>query len=52
MAERVLAAAVEERFWVEADELYRAPIRDRHRATEDRGKPPVRGLILALYLDH
>ena len=50
VAERVLAAVVEERFWIETDELYRVPIRERHRAIEDREEPPARGLILAPYL--
>ena len=51
VAERVLAAVVEERFWIETDELYREPIRARHRAIESQTEPPARGLILAPYLD-
>jgi NAD(P)-dependent dehydrogenase (short-subunit alcohol dehydrogenase family) len=50
VAERVLAAVVEDRFWVETDELYREPIRARHRSIEGRTEPPARGLILAPYL--
>lgn len=51
VAERVLAAVLEERFWIETDELYREPIRARHRAIESQTEPPARGLILAPYLD-
>ncbi|MEE2677910.1 MAG: SDR family NAD(P)-dependent oxidoreductase [Myxococcota bacterium] len=51
VAERVLAAVLEERFWIETDELYRDSIRARHRAIENRADPPARGLILAPYLD-
>ncbi len=50
-AELVLAAVVEERFWIETDELYRDPIRTRHRSIEAQTEPPARGLILAPYLD-
>lgn len=51
VAELVLAAVVEERFWIETDTLYRDPIRARHRAIESQTEPPARGLILAPYLD-
>ena len=51
VAEMVLAAVVEDRFWIETDELYREPIRARHRAIESQTEPPARGLILAPYLD-
>jgi len=51
VAELVLAAVLEERFWIETDELYRDPIRARHRSIESRTEPPARGLILAPYLD-
>ncbi|HJO23368.1 MAG: SDR family NAD(P)-dependent oxidoreductase [Myxococcota bacterium] len=51
VAELVLAAVVEERFWIETDELYRDPIRTRHRSIEAQTEPPARGLILAPYLD-
>ena len=51
VAELVLAAVVEDRFWIETDERYREPIRDRHRAIEERTAPPARGLILAPYLE-
>lgn len=50
VAERVLAAVVEERFWIETDEFYREPIRQRHRSIEERGEPPARGNILTPYL--
>ncbi|MBW2363097.1 MAG: SDR family NAD(P)-dependent oxidoreductase [Deltaproteobacteria bacterium] len=51
VAELVLAAVVEERFWIETDELYREPIRARHRSIENQTEPPARGLILAPYLE-
>ncbi len=51
VAGRVLAAVLEERFWVETDEMYREPIRARHRAIESRSDPPARGLILHPYLE-
>ena len=50
VAELVLAAVLEERFWIETDETYREPIRERHRAIESRTDPPARGLVLAPYL--
>ena len=50
VAELVLAAVVEERFWIETDEAYREPIKERHRAIEDRTDPPARGVILGPYL--
>ena len=49
VAERVLAAVIEERFWIETDEFYRKPIRERHRAIEHRSDPPARGLALSPY---
>ncbi len=51
VAERVLAGVLEDRFWIETDEVYREPIRARHRAIEGREDPPARGLILAPYLE-
>ena len=51
VAELVLEAVVEERFWVETDEFYREPIRARHRAIETQADPPARGMILAPYLE-
>lgn len=50
VAELVLAAVVEERFWIETDELYREPIRERHQSIEEKTDPPARGTILAPYL--
>lgn len=50
VAELVLAAVVEERFWIETDARYREPIRARHRSIESQSEPPARGLILAPYL--
>jgi NAD(P)-dependent dehydrogenase (short-subunit alcohol dehydrogenase family) len=51
VAERVLAAVIEERFWIETDETYREPIKARHRAIENKTDPPARGVILGPYLD-
>jgi len=51
VAERVLAAVVEKRFWIETDEAYRGPIAARHRAIEAREDPPARGIILSPYLE-
>ncbi|MBJ22700.1 MAG: SDR family NAD(P)-dependent oxidoreductase [bacterium] len=51
VAERVLAAVVEERFWIETDEAYRDAIKARHRSIEDRTDPPARGVILGPYLE-
>ena len=51
VAEDVLAAVVEGRFWIETDAFYREPIRERHRAIESRNDPPARGLILTPYLE-
>jgi NAD(P)-dependent dehydrogenase (short-subunit alcohol dehydrogenase family) len=50
VAERVLAAVVEERFWIETDDAYRDAIRARHRSIEKRTNPPARGVILDPYL--
>ena len=52
VAERVLAAVLEDRFWIETDEVYREPIEARHRAIEGRSDPPARGLILNPYLEN
>ena len=52
VAELVLAGVVENRFWIETDELYRKPIEQRHRAIENRTAPPARGMILNPYLDN
>jgi NAD(P)-dependent dehydrogenase (short-subunit alcohol dehydrogenase family) len=50
VAERVLAAIVEGRFWIETDEYYRATIGARHRAIETRTAPPVAETIMDPYL--
>jgi len=49
VAELVLAAIVERRFWIQTDELFREPIRERHRAIETGSDPPARGSILSPY---
>jgi len=51
VAETVLAAVVEDRFWIETDEVYRDAIRARHRAIEGQDEPPARGMILNPYLE-
>ena len=51
IAELLLSAVVEERFWIETDDFYREPIRARHRAIESQTEPPARGMILAPYLE-
>ena len=51
VAELVLAAVVEERFWIETDDSYREPIRERHRAIEQKAAPPAKGAILNPYLE-
>ncbi|MEM7413751.1 MAG: SDR family NAD(P)-dependent oxidoreductase [Myxococcota bacterium] len=49
VAERVLAAVVEGRFWIETDEYYREPVKARHRAIETRTDPPVMKSIMDPY---
>lgn len=51
VAERVLAAVLEGRFWIETDDVFRRPIAERHRAIEERKAPPARGQILDPYLE-
>jgi NAD(P)-dependent dehydrogenase (short-subunit alcohol dehydrogenase family) len=50
VAELLLAAIVEGRFWVQTDEYFREPIRERHRAIETDSPPPARGTILNPYM--
>lgn len=50
VAERVLAAVVEGRFWIETDAYYRDAIAARHRAIETRSAPPVAETIMDPYL--
>ena len=49
--DRVLAAILEERFWIETDEWYPEAIAARHRSIENQTAPPARGLILSPYLE-
>jgi NAD(P)-dependent dehydrogenase (short-subunit alcohol dehydrogenase family) len=49
VAELVLAAVVERRFWIETDPVFREAIRARHRAIENGGDPPARGSIVQPY---
>jgi NAD(P)-dependent dehydrogenase (short-subunit alcohol dehydrogenase family) len=51
IAELVLAAVLEDRFWIETDDYYREPIKARHRAIENFEEPPARGLILSPYTE-
>jgi NADP-dependent 3-hydroxy acid dehydrogenase YdfG len=50
VAELVLAAIVERRFWIETDPVFREAIRARHRAIETGGDPPARGSVLTPYV--
>ncbi len=49
VAELVLAAVVEERFWIETDTVYREAIKARHRSIENRTSPPATGTIMDPY---
>lgn len=49
VAELVLAAIVEKRFWIQTDEFFRASIKARHRAIENDEDPPARGSLLTVY---
>lgn len=50
VAELVLEAIVEERFWIETDTAYRETIAARHRAIESRTAPPVAESVMDPYL--
>ena len=50
VAELVLAAVLEKRFWVETDTAFREPIRARNRSIETASEPPARGTILDAYV--
>lgn len=49
VAELVLAAVVDERFWIETDAVYREAIKARHRSIENRTPPPATGTIMDPY---
>jgi NAD(P)-dependent dehydrogenase (short-subunit alcohol dehydrogenase family) len=49
VAELVLAAIVEGRFWIQTDGYFREVIRERHRSIENDTDPPARGNVLAVY---
>jgi len=49
VAELVLAAILEKRFWIQTDEFFRESIRARHRAIENDEDPPARGSLLTVY---
>ena len=49
VAERVLAAVVEGRFWIETDAYYRETIQARHRSIENRTAPPVAKSVMDPY---
>ena len=51
VAERVLEAVVEGRFWIETDAYYRQPIQARHRSIETRTAPPVLKSIMDPYFE-
>jgi hypothetical protein len=46
----VLAAVLEDRFWIHTDDVYGPPIRARHRSIESQTDPPARGNVLSPYL--
>ena len=50
VAELVFSAIVEDRFWIFTDDVFREPIRARHRAIETAGEPAARGPILGPYV--
>jgi NAD(P)-dependent dehydrogenase (short-subunit alcohol dehydrogenase family) len=49
VAERVLEAVVEGRFWIETDAYYRETIVARHRSIENRTAPPVAQSVMDPY---
>lgn len=49
VAELVLGAIVDGRFWIQTDEHYRESIRQRHRSIENDTDPPARGNLLTPY---
>ncbi|MEM9177097.1 MAG: SDR family NAD(P)-dependent oxidoreductase [Myxococcota bacterium] len=49
VAERVLEAVVEGRFWIETDAYYRETIEARHRSIEHRTAPPVAQSVMDPY---
>jgi len=49
VAELVLAAILEKRFWIQTDDYFRASIKARHRAIENDEDPPARGSLLTVY---
>jgi NADP-dependent 3-hydroxy acid dehydrogenase YdfG len=51
VAEKVLAAIVEGRFWIQTDGYYRDAIKARHRAIENDTDPPARGTVVSVYFE-
>ena len=51
VAELVMRAIVDDRFWIQTDDYYRAAIKARHAAIENDSDPPARGSVLSVYLD-
>lgn len=49
VAELVLAAIVEGRFWIQTDGFYRNAIKARHRSIENDTDPPARGTVISVY---
>ena len=49
VAELVLAAIVEGRFWIQTDGFFRDAITARHRSIENDTDPPARGSLLSVY---
>ncbi|MCP4908596.1 MAG: SDR family NAD(P)-dependent oxidoreductase [bacterium] len=49
VAELVLQAIVDRRFWIQTDAYYREAIAARHRSIENDTDPPARGSIISVY---
>lgn len=49
VAELVLEAIVEGRFWIQTDGFFREAIKARHRSIENDTDPPARGNVLSVY---
>jgi hypothetical protein len=50
VAELVLQAIVDRRFWIQTDGYYRDAIKARHRSIENDTDPPARGSVISVYL--
>ncbi len=50
VAELVLQAIVDRKFWIQTDGYYRDAIKARHRSIENDTDPPARGSVISVYL--